>query len=73
MWVFQELLELLQPASADGTIHGAMIAAQGNGKVIALLPALLGILVGHNARLDTTNGQDARLWWIDDGTELVYA
>lgn len=47
-----------------------MVAAQRHRNVVALLPALLGVFVGHDAVLGAAHGQYARLRRIDDGTEV---
>lgn len=68
--ILHALLEVLQPLSANGTVHRAMITAERHRNVIALLPALLRVLVRNDAMLGSANGQNARLRRIDDGAEL---
>lgn len=37
--IFQELTEILQPAGTDGTVHSAVVTAQGHRNEVAFLPA----------------------------------
>lgn len=70
MWVFQVFLEVLQPLGANGTVHRAMVTAERHRHVVALLPALLRCGIWDDSLLCAADGQDARLWRIDDGAEL---
>ena len=75
LWVFDELFELLAPHGGNSTIDDAMIGAESHihqGGDLVLVIISCGILIDKNALLSARHSQDACLWWINDGTEVVH-
>ena len=69
LWVFHELLEMLQPLCTDSSIHNPMIAGHGDPHHVRHSRSAL--RSHHHLLLGAAHGEDAGLGRVDDGRELV--
>ena len=71
LWVFHELLEMLQPLCTDSSIHNPVIAGHGDPHHVRHSRSAL--RSHHHLLLGAADGEDAGLRWVDDRRELVDA
>lgn len=69
--VFHELLKVLQPLCSYSPVNNSVIAGHCDSHHVGHRGAA--ISSNHNLLLCPADSQDARLWWVDDGRELVDA
>jgi len=68
--VLDNLLDLLEPLSTDGTVNDLVVEAGSEGDLVVELNA--GLVVGGDGNLlGGTNGKDGGLRRVDDGSEVV--
>ena len=68
-WVLHVTLEGLQELSGNGTVNSAVVRAQGDSHDRG--SADITILTGNDTLLSGTNGQDAGLGRVNDGSEVL--
>jgi hypothetical protein len=68
--VLDNLLELLNPLSTDGTVNDLVVEASSKGDLVVKLNT--GLVVGGDGNLlGGTNGEDGSLGRVDDSSEVV--
>ena len=70
--ILNHLLELLDPLASNSTVDNLVVEATGDYYLVVPLNrcALLG-LDGDGDLLGGSDGEDAGLWWVNDGCEAV--